>query len=147
MAIESAGHARVSLALMGNSAEDSASFPWGTVWVDKAHGICRVRFVDGLHQTLQVTVEEIQAVGKVTGGRPLPLLVDLRPVKATDFDARRYLGSAESKARWRSAALLTGTPLSNAIGNLWLARHNSKENPVKMFTVEDEAIDWLKKFL
>ena len=43
---------------MGNSAEDSASFPWGTVWVDKAHGICRVKFVDGLHQTLQVTVED-----------------------------------------------------------------------------------------
>jgi predicted metalloendopeptidase len=132
---------------MSSTVEDSVSYPWGTVWVDKDHGICRVRFVEGLHQTLQVTVEEIQAVGKVTGGRPLPLLVDLRPVKATDFDARRYLGSAESKARWRSAALLTGTPLSNAIGNLWLARHNSKENPVKMFTVEAEAIAWLKKFL
>lgn len=130
---------------MSDQSKDSLDTPWGRVWVDHDNGICRVNFLPGLHQTLQIAVEEMQAVGKVTDGRPMPLLVDLRNVKATDFDARRYYGGPESKSRWKAAALLTGTPLSNAIANLWLARHNSRENPARMFTVEAEAIAWLKK--
>lgn len=131
---------------MSDPVSDSATLPWGTVWVDHPNRICRVSFIPGLHQTLQIAIEEIQAVSKVTGGKPMPLLVDLRPVKATDFDARRYLGGPESKACWVAAALLTGTPFSNAIANLWLARHSSRDKPSKMFTVESEALAWLKTF-
>ncbi len=133
------------MAKMNDQSNDSLTTPWGKVWLDHESGICRVSFVQGCHQTLQVAIEEMQAVAKVTKGQPMPLLVDLRPVKTTDFDARRYYGGTESKSRWTSCALLTGTPLSNAIANLWLARHNSRENPAKMFTVEADAIAWLKK--
>jgi len=119
--------------------------PWGKVWLDQ-DGISHVDFVAGTHQTLALAKEEIEILAVIHKGQRRPLLVDLRNVRATDFDARKYFGGPEAKRVWRAAALVTATPLSNAIANLWLAAHNSRENPAKLFTSEAEAITWLKGF-
>jgi hypothetical protein len=120
--------------------------PWGKAWVDE-NGISHVDFVPSTHQTLAIAKEEIEILGIINKGQLRPLLVDLRNVRATDFDARKYFGGPEAKRVWRAAGLVTATPLSNAIGNLWLAAHNTRENPAKLFTSETEALAWLKGFL
>lgn len=121
-------------------------FGWGKAWLDAEHGISRVDFIPGTHQTLQFAQEQIAAIAKLIKGKPRPYLVDLRNVKSTNHEARKYFAGRESKAAWTAAALLTGTPLSNAIANLWLAANNSRDNPVKLFTSEADAITWLKTF-
>ncbi len=121
-------------------------FSWGKAWLDEEHGISRVDFVPGTQQDLRAAQEQIAALTELLKGKPRPYLVDLRNVKSTNHEARKYFAGRESKAVWNAAALLTGSPLSNAIGNLWLAANNSRGNPVKLFTNEADAIAWLKTF-
>jgi hypothetical protein len=125
---------------------DVVKYDWGKVWLDRTNHLSRVDFVPGTHQRLRQAEEQISALQQLLGEQRWPYLVDLRNVKATDQDARKYFGSTESKARWTAAALLTGSPLSNAIGNVFLAAYNSRQNPVKLFSNEAEAIAWLKQF-
>lgn len=122
-------------------------FDWGKVWLDRENRLSRVDFLPGIQQKLRHAEEQISGVRQLLKGERWPILVDLRNVRSSDGEARKYFASTEAKAHWSAAGLLTGSPLSNAIGNVWLAAYNSRQNPVKLFSQEAEAIAWLKQFV
>lgn len=119
----------------------------GKVWLDDESGVVRVWHAPGTTVTLADAKEQIETVAKVSGGKRLPLLVDMRNLKSTEFSAREYFGSPESRSTWRATALLTGSALSNAVGNIWFAVHDHRDAPSKLFSSETDAIQWLRGFL
>ena len=80
------------------------------------------------------------------GGQKYPVLVDIRDIKSFDREGRMYPASAEAGECMSAAALLIGSPLSRAIGNFWLGTR-SAVYPVRLFTSEDEAIEWLQQYV
>ncbi|WP_437597388.1 DUF7793 family protein [Sorangium sp. So ce590] len=133
---------------MDNSAV--VTFSSGKIWLDEVNGIIRVEFTPGTHQTLQIAREVIAGISAIGDGGRRPALVDLTKVKAIDRDARSYYGGPESIASWPALAMLTDSPLSTTIANIWLAVYSAingrRANPSRIFSDEVAAVEWLKGF-
>ncbi len=67
------------------------------------------------------------------------ILVDIREVNSVDRDAREiYANNPSSQA----VALVIGNPVSRILGNFFLGV-NKNVSPLKLFTSEQEALNWL----
>lgn len=109
-------------------------------------GIVRAVIIPGAEQTLEDAKEQVAAVWKVSQGRRRPVLVDAREGRFMDRAARVYYASDEA-ARFRSAsALLVGSTVTRVMASFFLGL-NKPTHPVRLFTSEDEALDWLRGFL
>jgi hypothetical protein len=117
----------------------------GEVWLDEELGIARVSTTPNCMITLPDAKEELAAIAKVSGGKRLPLLCDMR-MAFIDQEAREYYGSAESRAIWRAVALLGTNPQAGAVSTMWTAAYDHKDAPSRVYFSEDAAIEWLKEF-
>lgn len=109
-------------------------------------GIVRADIFPGVEQTLEDAKEQVAAVWKVGHGRKRPVLVDMREVKSLSREARVYYANDET-ARFRSAsALLVSSAVTRVLASFFLGL-NKPNHPVRLFTSEDEALDWLRGFL
>jgi len=68
-------------------------------------------------------------------------LSDISQLKSTDRDARDYLAKHGIAA---GAALLTYSPISKLVGNLFL-KFNKPKFPTRLFTSEEKALAWLRE--
>lgn len=89
----------------------------------------------------------IAAILKVSGGRRVPNLVDLRGVRnSISRDARIYFAGAEADRALTATAMVVDSSLGRMIGNFYLGL-NQPKRPTRLFTQESEAVEWLKNFL
>jgi len=96
--------------------------------------------------TLTEAKENFDACVKASKGKKRPLFVDIRQIKSVDRESRQYTaGEATAKFTYR-VAILFGSPLSKFFGNLFL-KLNNPLLPTKLFSSEDEAIEWLKGYM
>ncbi|MCC6751370.1 MAG: STAS/SEC14 domain-containing protein [Deltaproteobacteria bacterium] len=98
------------------------------------------------HQTLEHARENIAVCAKFANGRRRPVLVDIRSLTAIDGDARRYYAGDEAAQVESAIALLVGSPVSRMVGNFFLSI-NRPQVPVRLFTIEGEALAWLRGFI
>ncbi|MFW9993407.1 MAG: hypothetical protein ACFFD4_15290 [Candidatus Odinarchaeota archaeon] len=91
-------------------------------------------------------VEILAAHVKVTGGKKLPALIDMRQTGSVSREARQHLAGEEMTSVTSALALLTSSFLSKMVGNLYTGINNPGV-PLKLFTSEVKAIEWLKGFL
>ncbi|HTN88460.1 MAG TPA: hypothetical protein VL242_32490 [Sorangium sp.] len=133
---------------MGKS--EVVTFSSGKVWADESTGILRVEFAPGTHQNVQVAREVIASIRELNKEPRWPALVDIANVKGLDRDARTYYGSSEAMENWAAVAMLTSSPLTNTLANIWLAVFRTisggRGKPTKIFDDESSAIEWLKGF-
>ncbi|MFO0626628.1 MAG: hypothetical protein U0325_13520 [Polyangiales bacterium] len=113
------------------------------LWVDR---VVRGRFLPGVEVALPDAVENVAATARLTGGRTLPALIDLRALRAQSAEARAYLAGPEATRVANAVALLIGSPLSCMVGNFYLG-FNRPEVPTRLFTSHDEALAWLEQHL
>ncbi|WP_437944904.1 hypothetical protein WME98_28410 [Sorangium sp. So ce296] len=113
---------------------------------DRENGVIRFDVDEGAVQTLADAKENIAANERFSRGTPYPVLCDLTRGKATDLDARNYYASEEATRTYRAMALLGGRPVARMIGNIFLTVYGKRAKPVRLFTEEREAIQWLKGF-
>jgi hypothetical protein len=74
----------------------------------------------------------------------LPVLADIRHVKAIEREAREVYRSREKyNMEVTALAILVGSPLSRAIGNFFIGL-SRMPMPTRLFTSEADAIRWLK---
>ena len=67
-------------------------------------------------------------------------------IKSMPRDSRVYLSGEEAKKTAIALALVTETSLSKIIGNFLLGL-NKPSYPIKMFTSQEKAKQWLKGFI
>lgn len=108
-------------------------------------GFVRITLLPGAVQTLADAQEETKTLSAITGNRSCVMLVDIRSMKSQTRDAREHLIKEGTKTA-RAIAILVGSPTSRVIGNFVTMFHRTPV-PIKLFTVEAEAIVWLKEFL
>ena len=89
-------------------------------------------------------VASIEAIAKITGNMALPVFCDARQLKSASKEAREYYAGVEAQKNLKAAAILIGSPLTKSVVNFFLL-FNKPPYPIKMFTSEEEALQWIKK--
>jgi len=96
--------------------------------------------------TLAHTKEVFSAILKASKGKKRPFLSDVRKFKSADRESREYFASKEVANAISAMAVLIGSPVGRIMGNFFL-NFNKPKYPVKLFTSESAAIEWLKGFI
>ena len=91
-------------------------------------------------------MEIMRAQAVLAGGIKRPLLVRMGSVKSIDRAAREFFGSNEVEKNIKAAALVFSSTVGKVIGN-FLIGLNKGPYPTRLFTTEEEAVQWLKEFL
>jgi hypothetical protein len=107
-------------------------------------GIISCRYVPDLHLTLEIARACVEARIFFTKGKGYPVLVDMRGIASSTGAARKYMATVGA-AQVTAGALITGSPVNKAIGNLFL-KIDLPPVPTKLFTSEEKARLWLRQF-
>jgi hypothetical protein len=115
------------------------------VWVGE-DGIARVIHFPNAELTLETAKETMAAYLTVSKGKRLPLFVDTKGEKFMTRDCRHYYASEETAKTASAVAIIVDTPVSRVLGNFYIGLSNP-HLPSRLFTSEQEALEWLKGFL
>ncbi len=114
------------------------------LWLDE-EGIVHEQFVPKTGLTIQ-DAEQSMAIGlELSEDADFSWLVDMTNLKSITKEARAYFGRIEN-SHIKAVGLVTNSPVSKVFGNFFL-RFNKPILPVRLFSSEIRAHDWLKKFL
>lgn len=105
-------------------------------------GIIRFRVSPGATVNATAAQQCVTGASQLADGAKQLLLIDMRGLRDINRDARRiyYDGAAYA------VALLIGSPISKVIGSFFLGL-NKPSYPLRLFTSEQEAVQWLKDFI
>jgi hypothetical protein len=106
--------------------------------------ILRVKIFEGANISLKDVKEYYAFTHRITGGKPIPALIDGSADFSISEDARAYAATEADKMRV-ATALITHSVATRMIYNLYL-RINTPASPSKVFTDEASAVKWLKTF-
>ncbi len=99
------------------------------------------------HSGVKINLEDAKEIRakhlEATSGISYPLLVDMKNILGLDNDARKYFSANDM---YLAVAFLIESPVSRVIANFFIGI-SKPPVPVKMFTSEEKAIEWLKGFL
>ena len=90
-------------------------------------------------------MQNVATCAKLATGKPRPILIDMRSMKAQSREVRAYYTGPESAKMLTATAILVESPMSRLIGNFLLG-FNKINVPTRLFKSEDEALVWLKGF-
>lgn len=109
--------------------------------------------VDGIGRTIvkghmdigiKEALENTAAVSSLFKEKKFPLLIDSRDIKYINKEARDHFSMRNRESVVNAMAILIQSPLSRIIGNFFMGL-NKPRVPARLFTSEDEALQWLKK--
>jgi hypothetical protein len=96
-------------------------------------------------RTVENIRNNIALVKEITGGKKVPLLIYLTKSPVPDKETRKY--SAEQLPNvYTAMAMISKGGLAQLIMNL-LFKFKPPTIPMKTFSEDKEAVDWLKQFL
>lgn len=97
----------------------------------------------------EISVEDVKSIAQscksAGGGRVLPLLVKVDKYTLPSAEARRFIAQADSNPYVKAEAYVISDLPQKIVGNFFL-KFDKPARPTKIFTKEDEAIEWLKQF-
>lgn len=95
--------------------------------------------------TLDVACQLVESRLKLNKGIAMPLFIDVRKVSYADDKARKYLASEEGSKLISAGAMLVDGPISQFLANVFLKVYHPVA-PLKIFTDQKKAIEWLQKY-
>jgi hypothetical protein len=119
--------------------------PISRLWL-AADGIGRVEYLPGAKVTVDALRAQFDGAFRLSGGKAVPALVDIREIAFADREATSFLAGAEVARVTKAAAALVDSPMSRYLGNFFI-RFYRPPYPTRLFTSEEEALKWLKEFL
>lgn len=109
-------------------------------------GIGRLHYAPNAELTLKDAREVIAAYDTMRQDKRLPLLIDASKMRSFSRESRLHFTSDEVANSISACGIIVGTPVSKVLGNFYLGLSNPKL-PSRLFTSEDEALAWLKRFV
>lgn len=113
-------------------------------WIDE-NGFLRIEVIEGAHIDLEALKADHTVNAVLTNGRKVCALYDSRRFFSITEEASDYLRSGILNKERLATAVLT-----NNMGTMMLVNFINKfrkpESPLKLFTKEEDALEWLKKF-
>lgn len=96
-------------------------------------------------RTVKNISENIALVKRITGGKIVPLLIYLSDSPVPDKETRRF-STEQLPHVYKAMAMVSRPGLSRLIMNI-LFRFTAPPIPMRSFTSDKAALDWLKQFL
>lgn len=115
-----------------------------TSWLG-SDGICYTVVRPNTIVDLQDAKENSCSIKEISGDTIYPLLVNLMEINSISKEARDHFSMQNRTPGVSAIAMLIRSPVSRVIGNFFLGMNRSAV-PTKLFTVESEAVLWLKRF-
>lgn len=115
-----------------------------TMWFDE-HGILCSVSKKASPQSIEEVEKDLIDFKRIIGDRKVCLLVDVTNTSESTKEVRDYV-ALEFPKIVKAIAMVSDSVLGRMLANLFF-RIKSQPYPVKMFTHEYEAKEWLKKFL
>jgi len=115
------------------------------LWVDQ-EGIIHSLVNPGAEVKIDDMKEIIDAGYALVGQKKAPVLVDMREIRSSDRESREYTAGPEGEKVTTALAFLIKSKVGELIGNFFI-NFNNPRFPTKIFTAEDEALDWLRGYL
>jgi len=119
-------------------------FPASIMWFDEFGILCSVA-----KKVPQQTIEEAKKTmiefTKITGGKKICLLSDSTDSPPADKEMRDYAAEVIPEIA-KAVAIISRSAVGKMAANLFFSI-KKQPYPVKMFTDETEAKDWLKQYL
>lgn len=109
-------------------------------------GIVRVSSPPDVVDTLATARENARALEKLCHGKKCPVLVYVKTKRGEPQEVRRFYSDLSLTIPIAATALLVSSPVSRVIGSFYLGI-NKPHHPIKLFTSETEAVEWLKQYL
>lgn len=111
-------------------------------------GIVRLKQPVGTKMGLTEAKAIVAALVDLGKGSKILLINDLREHQGftSNREARAYMAGKETGDVVQASAFLIGSPVSKVVGNFFMSV-NKPLFPIRMFTSEAEAVEWLKGFL
>ena len=106
-------------------------------------GILHFVYFPDAQERLEDAHANVKASEHLNPDQRRPLLVDLRPMRGIEREARAYYSSLRSIT---ARALLVESPVTRVMANFFISI-NKPPVPTKLFTSEDQAVAWLKNFM
>ncbi len=119
-------------------------FPTSTMWFDENGILCSIA-----KKFSQLTVEEakktMEELRKITGGKKICLLSDSTDSSPINKELRDYLAEVIPEIV-KAIAIISRSAVGKMVANLFFSI-KKQPYPVKMFSDETEAKEWLKQYL
>jgi hypothetical protein len=112
------------------------------LWIDQ--GILFCEYADHLEMDLNIAKLCVESRVEFSKGISYPVCIRVKKIKSIDKQARQYLAN-EGTALVKAGALIIGSPVTKILGNIFL-QIDKPSVPTRLFTNEEEGIEWLKKF-
>jgi len=109
-------------------------------------GIYRQKMFQNVHVDLEDAKELFARNEELSDGTTRPLLVMVGGTRSLSREARSFFAGKESARLFSAVALLVDSQLTRVISNFFIGL-NKPFFPVKIFSSEKEALEWLKGYL
>jgi len=129
----------------GTTERRAITLPAARLWLDD-DDVIHCDCLPGITHTKVDAERLLASMWELSEHRRLRVLVDMRDIKAVERAARVHLSGPDAARNAHAVALMVGSPLSRAIGNFFIGL-NRPLVPCRMFTVEAEALIWLRGFV
>lgn len=100
----------------------------------------------GLKITLPIAKEIVRARLSFTNEQNLPVMILNQGVVSIEKEARDFLSSNEGIKGVKAAAIVLKTPFGSFLAN-FLISVTKPAIPAKIFSTEEAAMQWLRKFV
>lgn len=117
--------------------------PYVTMWLEGP--VLCATYNNDLHVSLEVAKKCVEARIFFSKGLSYPLLIDMRGIRSTTREARRYMATVGATLV-KAGALITGSTVNRAIGNIFL-KVDRPPVPLRLFTDAEKAREWLQRFV
>lgn len=119
-------------------------FPTSTLWFDENGIVCSIA-KNVPSQTVEETKDTMAEFGRITGGKKICLLSDSTYSPPIDKEMRDYLAKVLPEIT-KAVAIISRSAVGKVAANLFFSI-KKQPYPVRMFTEETEAKEWLKQYL
>lgn len=109
-------------------------------------GILHIHLKASCEIGLSDAVLIVEAMGKLSHGKKMPVLIDAGEFTSIDKEVRVFSASAESNIYTLADAIAYYSLAQKLVANFYII-HNEPVVPTRAFSDKPEAIEWLKSFL
>ncbi|TSJ45439.1 hypothetical protein [Fluviicola chungangensis] len=108
-------------------------------------GIARTKVKKGSEVKLEHAQENSVVVNSFYTSTKFPLLIDARGIKSMEREARAFFTANGRNTNTLAFGIIIDSSVSKVVGNFFLGI-NKPVVPTKLFSNEEQAIEWLNKF-
>ena len=109
-------------------------------------GILHIHLKGGAEFELEDAVLVVEAMGKLGGGKKLPVLIDAGEFVSIDKEVRIFSASPESNIYTLADAIAYVSLAQKLIADFYI-KYYKPVVPTKDFPSKEDAIEWLKTFV